>query len=207
MPSGQSQRNRSVRTLHSIHALVRQNDFVGEFDAGGARYRFTYSPKSAEVAGGTLQLNGQFMIKGPGAKARTGNDVRAVLAGSQGATSGSPPPRPTKITAPDAASESADAASAKLSATENSGSASFGGVMYFKLEMPAGRGLVAPVDISRVQLNVRLYPTDDTARVLHGVYSSLIDALHGGSPSPRTAEALIKELNTLYGGSSVAAPG
>lgn len=198
MPMGnQARRRRGGRPLHSIHGILRRRDFVGSFELGRGRYNFSYSPASAEIVDGKLQLRGRLAIKGPRGQAGSRDKVRATLAGIQGATSGSAPLRPSKILDSNPPDESARALGAKLAATEHTGASSFVGVMYLRFEPLDGNALRVPADLSRVQLNARLYPIDDTARTLHGVYSFIVDSLHGDNPSSRIAEELVKELSSL----------
>ncbi|HKP86294.1 MAG TPA: hypothetical protein VJZ26_09365, partial [Blastocatellia bacterium] len=80
---------------------------------------------------------------------------------------------------------------------ESSGPLSFCGVMYFQLEPIDARALGVPADLSRIQLNARLAPTDATGRALHGVYSAIIEALYGKRTDERLATAAITELNKM----------
>jgi hypothetical protein len=69
--------------------------------------------------------------------------------------------------------------------------------MYFRFEPLDGGALGVAADLGRVQLNARLAPTDDTGRALHGVYSSVVEALYSRRSDPRMASAAIGELNKL----------
>lgn len=193
----QARRSGRGRPLHSIEGILRRRDFVGRFEIGRARYKFSYSPASAEILDGKLQLNGGLAIEGPRGRAASRARVRATLAGIQGATSGSAPPRPAGVPASGPRDEGARVRAAKLAATDHTGPNAFVGVMYLLFEPLDGNSLRVPADLSRVQLNARLYPIDDTARILHGFYTSIVDSLHGDEASPRRAEAQLKELNGL----------
>jgi hypothetical protein len=71
--------------------------------------------------------------------------------------------------------------------------------MYFHFEPLDRRAFGVGADLSRVQLNVRLAPTDDVARDLQGLYSSAVDALYGEKVNDRAAAAFIGEINRVLG--------
>jgi hypothetical protein len=72
--------------------------------------------------------------------------------------------------------------------------------MYFQLEPLDGRALGVAADLSRVQLNVRLAPTDNTGRALHGIYSAIVEALYVKSVDRRLATDAVAELNKALEG-------
>ena len=183
--------------LHSIAAVMRGKAFAGSFDIGGGRYEFTYSPAKAALTGvgppearhaykrsrgsthtsiGGIEdvrarLTGNLTVidKRPGAAPRHSLDnVQATLISAQGGIGAAPP----RTTMP------ADLAPVRpdLPVVESTGALSFCGVLYFKLSPLDGRALGIPADISRLQLNVRLAPVNETERNLQGVYSSIVDA-------------------------------
>jgi hypothetical protein len=61
-----------------------------------------------------------------------------------------------------------------------------------------GSALGIPVDLSRVQLNLRLVPLDDTARTMNELLSAAVDALQL-QPDANQAASIIVELNQLFG--------
>jgi hypothetical protein len=75
------------------------------------------------------------------------------------------------------------------------GALSFTGVIYFHFEPLSGRQLGVAADMNRVQFNARLTTIDDTARALHGIYCSLIDAVIGDQADTEAAAALVELLN------------
>jgi len=81
--------------------------------------------------------------------------------------------------------------------------------MYIHLEPLAGNSLGVPADMTRVQLNVRFAPVDDSERAFQGVYSTIVDALYGKQVDGPAAADAVSELNTLLavieGGSVTAA--
>ena len=72
--------------------------------------------------------------------------------------------------------------------------------MYIHLEPLAGNSLGVPADMTRVQLNVRFAPVDDSERALQGVYSKIVDALYGKQNDARAAADAVSELNSLLAG-------
>jgi hypothetical protein len=84
-----------------------------------------------------------------------------------------------------------------LPKTDNTGPTAFVGVMYLHFEPLDGARFGVPADLSRVQLNARLWSTDDLARNLQDVYSQLVEALYGEPPNNENARALLAELNRL----------
>jgi hypothetical protein len=69
--------------------------------------------------------------------------------------------------------------------------------MYLHLEPLDGAKFGVPADLSRVQLNARLWSTDELARNLQDVYSQLVEALYGEPPKADNARLLLAELNRL----------
>jgi hypothetical protein len=74
--------------------------------------------------------------------------------------------------------------------------------MYFRLDAMDGSAVAVPADLSRVQLNARLAPADDAGRALHGIYSTIVDALYARRVDTRLAAAAIAELNKMLAASS-----
>ena len=178
--------------IHSMAALLRERHFSGSFDVAGASYRFTYAPSKAELAEGRLQLKGRLTITDPQGRARMRDPVKALLASTQGGI-GRAPARPS---IPGVEKREAGQSQAtELPAIESTGPLSFCGVIYFRLEPINGRSLGVPADLSRVQLNARLTPTEETGRKLHGFYSFLVEAIYGSEADHKTAETIIEELN------------
>lgn len=197
-----SQARKSLRTakLHTITGISRERQFVGQFEIGGSSYDFIYAPTRAEAAGGKLHLYGRLTITRPKGRSLSRDDVRATLAGIQSGIGGGPPrPNQGEIIAAfekhraQPAQQPAD--SKPLPIIESTGPLSFTGVMYFHFEPLSGRALGVAADMSRVQFNARLTTIDDTARTLHGIYCSLVDAVIGEKPDAEAASALVEEFN------------
>jgi hypothetical protein len=206
--------------LYSIGAVLRQRNFVGGFDVAGASYRFTYIPSKAEMSAQKLRLRGRVEITGASGQMKSIDNVRALLVSAQGGVGVAPIRRQVLVggvgasTAsssgqqqqlagekPGVAPRRADNAGAgkatPLPEVESTGPLSFCGAMYFRFEPLDGGALGVAADLGRVQLNARLAPTDDTGRALHGVYSSVVEALYSRRSDPRMASAAIGELNKL----------
>lgn len=175
--------------LHSVAAVLRGRHFKGSFDVGGSSYGLTYAPASASVVGRRLQLVGRLTVKDSRGQTRTRDRVRATLVGTQGGI-GSAPPRRQELT-------SVATATPQLPEVESTGPTSFCGAMYIHFEPLAGATLGVTADFSRVQLNARFAPVNDSERALQGVYSSVIDALYGKKVDARAAAIESSELNKL----------
>jgi hypothetical protein len=98
------------------------------------------------------------------------------------------------------AEETSQSKTSSLPVTESTGPTSFTGVMYFHLEPLNGSALGVPADFSRVQLNLRLAPLDDTSRALHSLFTAVVDALQGEQADANQATAIIRELNQILAG-------
>ena len=205
----------SERRLYSIAAWPNQRAFVGSLTVGGRDYQFSYAPSHAEAVNKLLQLTGRLSITDARGRARSLNSVRLTLANTQGGI-GTGPARLQMIAADSqvasqqkqqvvgetekpAGEKQSDQARARgsLPVTENTGPTSYCGVLYFHFEPLDATALGIAADLSRVQLNVRLEPLDDTAKTLHGLYCYVVDALYGEQPDQKLATAAIKELNRV----------
>jgi hypothetical protein len=202
--------------IYSVPALLVERQFRGSFEAPGSAYRFDYAPRRAEVVEGKLQLVGRLTVTGPRGRARSRGQVRATLEGAQGGVGAAPVRRQllaagaqtgTVSTAEEkqqlaGENEKQPDAPAKASAhalpvTESAGHESFCGVMYFRLEALDGRALGVAADLSRVQLNARLAPTDETAHALQDLYTAVVEALYSEPANERLASAAVGEINKL----------
>jgi hypothetical protein len=178
--------------LHSIFGLLIGRDFAGEIETGKTKSHFTFSPASATVANGKLELTGRFMVKSASGPARKAENVKATLLGTQGGLATAP-------TTP----KGADAAmlgsitSVGLPATDATGVRGYVGVMYFKLSALNGPALGLPFDLGAVQLNGRLNPADDTARALQFWYSVAVRATHGEPAETNLVSRSVDEINQI----------
>ena len=211
-----------ARRLYSIAAWPEQRAFAGNLSSGGTDYKFSYAPSRAEAANKLLQLTGRLTVTDMRGRVRALNNVRATLANTQGGIGTGPLRRQmiasdapigdqttsqqkqqiaseTEKQAGEKQSEQARARSS-LPVTENTGPTSYCGVLYFHFEPLDARALGVTADLSKVQLNVRLEPLDDTARTLHGLYCYVVDALYGERADEKLAAAAISELNRVFAG-------
>jgi hypothetical protein len=206
--------------IYSVPALLIGRQFRGSFDVHGARYQLDYAPRRAEVVAGKFQLVGRLTLVGPQGQSHERDGVKATLEGAQGGVGAAPIRRQllaagaqtgTVATAEQKqqlASENekqnekqadspARPTARALPVTESVGRESFCGVMYFRFEPLDGRSLNINADLSRVQLNARLAPTDDTAHALQDLYTAAVDALYGEPVNEPLATAAIGEINKL----------
>lgn len=216
-----------TRKLYSIAGLLNERSFDGEFDARGTDYKFTYAPTSAAVTNRKLELVGRLSVRGPRGAAHTVENVRATLIATQGGIGGSPARRQlaasgaspsANISSPSQKQEEAKAPETTQQTpapeparptsldlkTESTGESGFVGVMYFRLQPLDGTALGVPIDLSRVQFNARLAPTNDIARDLQFIYSDLVDAVYGAKPNEGRATEYVQELNRVLKSTSTA---
>lgn len=175
--------------LHSLPAILRGRQFKGGFEIGGLSYELAYAPARASVVGRRLQLQGRLTIKDSRGQTRSRERVRAMVVGTQGGI-GTAPPRRQEHT-------SVATATPQPPEVESTGATSFCGAMYIHFEPLMGSALGVVADLSRVQLNARLAPVDNSERALQAAYSSIIDALYGKQIDTRAAAIEINELNKL----------
>jgi hypothetical protein len=210
----------SRRKLYSVPVWLHERVFAGEFALGGKNYKLTFAPAQAEIADRSLRLRGRLAINdGKGGEVK---EARATLAGIQGgigqgparykmlATGATPGPTQSPTEKEQKSGENEKKAgeptpperakTSGLPVTENTGPTAFAAVMFFHLEALDQRALAVPADLSRVQLNVRLAPADQTALTLHSLYTALVHALGGEQANERLAAALVRELNQVLAG-------
>jgi hypothetical protein len=216
----QKQINRA--RLHSIAGILQGRNFVGGFNLAGANYKFTYAPSKAAVIGRRLQLVGRLSVTDSRGQTRTKENVRATLLATQGGL-GAAPVRQQILVGGVAASTAStsnqqqqqaggvagvepgkrdDAAKTRpLPEVDFTGPLSFTGAMYFMLDALDAAAIGIPADLSRVQLNARLAPADDSGRALQGIYSTIADALYTKQVNQPLAAAAVVELNKLLAAS------
>lgn len=189
---------RQTRRLHSVAALLVERRFEGSFELNGIKHRLVYAPARAEVSNRKLKLTGRLSITDSRGRARSREGVTAVLASTQGGVGGPPPRR--KMEGFNLPREEERETGNQLPAVDNTGPFAFCGVMYFHFEPLDARALGVGADLSRVQLNARLAPTDDPARDLHGLYSMAVDSIYGEKPDERASAVVIGEINKILKG-------
>ncbi len=145
--------------------------FTGKIEAGKSGYEFTFLPKTAALIKSRLILTGSVTVKSAAGQKRTVDKVTATLRSTQGSTA-SAPPVPSSL--PAALIPSASSTSDKMPITEATAALGSVAALYFKLSRLDGKALGVPMDLSEVQLNARLYPTSETERDLHWLYSAAV---------------------------------
>lgn len=181
----------TTRKLHSVHSLLIGREFKGEIEVGKARHTFTYSPISASVANGKLELTGHFTVKAAGQVRKTENVKATLLATQGGLTTAPQAPRGIELTL------LGKIPTDGLPATDATDGRGYVGVMYFRLSSLNGRALGLPFEMSAVQLNGRLNPMDEAARVLQFWYSVAVRALYDPTPDESAATKSLAEINQL----------
>jgi hypothetical protein len=185
----------TMRKLHSIHALPSGRDFTGVIEGGRTKYQFTFAPKSAKVEQNKLVLTGVVTVNVRGGRKYQAQNVTATLLATQGSASSAPPfPQLLdKSVNPYASAEK----SGSLPITEATGDLSSVGVLYFKLSLLSGKQLGVPFDLSKTQLNVRLYPRSERERDLQWLYSALVFVIQGESRDEKNVESYVAEINRI----------
>lgn len=211
------------RKLHSIHGLLRGRVVDGGFEDRGQTYGFSFVPATAALADGKLVISGRMAVQSPQLGMRFVDSVEARLIALQGGVGVSPVRRQlltgTAQTGQTATSgqrmEQEKGPETDLQpglhafgspppdelgrpVVESSGPRSFVGVLYFNLSPLDGPTLRIPLDLSKVQLNLRLASTDDLARDLQNAFSDLVGALYGEKADERAATEQVQELNRLF---------
>lgn len=184
----------SARKLYSVHTLLRERTFSGEIESGKAKYVFTFAPRGAAIVNGKLELSGSITIKTPLGQGKTVDDVKATLAGIQGAMGSAARPREFQIVT---ASPFPNELNDDKPLTEYTGGRSAIGVAYFHLSPLEGRKLGLPYDLSKVQLNGRITTQDQLARDLQWLLTQAHAALAGEKPDAQVAEPYVTELNRV----------
>jgi hypothetical protein len=181
-----------MRKLHSVHSLLIGREFIGEIEAGKTRYSFTYSPAAAAISNGKLELSGRFTVKPPGGPSRKSDNVKATLLATQSGLT-TAPQAPRGIEATLLGKIPTDG----LPATDATGGRGYVGVMYFRLSPLDGRTLGLPFEVSAVQLNGRLNPSDPLAGTLQFWYSVAVRALYDPMPDDALTLQSVTEINQI----------
>ncbi len=145
--------------LYSIFALQRGKAFTGEFETSKSKHKFTFTPATAKIENGKLQLTGTFSIG-----ARKVQNVTATLASTQGGVGSVP----AKIAARPATPKPG------LALTECTDEHAFVGAMYLHLSPIKSATLGLTIDMSKVQLNARFFPISQIERDLQVLFSDVV---------------------------------
>jgi hypothetical protein len=211
------------RPLRSVHGLLRGRVVEGSFEAKDQAYDFRFAPASAAVANSALVLKGRLSIHSPASSMRAVDQVAARLIAQQGGV-GASPVRRQLLTGTAQTSQTATAEQ-KLEqekgpetdlqpglhpfdaprmdelgrpTVDSSGPFSFAGVLYFQFAPLDARALGVPLDLNKVQLNLRLAPIDNVARDLQNIFSDIADALLAEVKDERAATGYVKDLNRIF---------
>ncbi|HEY6802849.1 MAG TPA: hypothetical protein VI306_04650 [Pyrinomonadaceae bacterium] len=192
--------------LHTLHTVIRGRVFDGQFEAHGKVVRVNFVPVKAEVKDRRLVLTGKMGFTSPMQPARYVDPITATLLATQGGVGTSAVRR--QLLAGTAQTAQTATSDQKLEQekgpetdlqpglhsfepprydqsgrpeVESTEALAFVGVLYFKLSAIDNRALGINVDLSEVQLGVRLAPTDDLARDMQFLFSDVVMALHDNS--------------------------
>lgn len=179
------------RRIHSIHLLLRGEEFAGQIQAGSTSYDCRFRPGEARISAGRLELSGVFSVIGADGRPRTADSVKATLASVQGGY-GSPPGAPAYYTARISSGLSEGATGLS---TEFTGAAGHVGVLYFHLSPLDARSLGVNGDLGKVQLNVRLAPVSQEERELQWLLSAISGALLGSVKNESLAQEYLDDIN------------
>lgn len=181
-----------ARKLHSIHVLLSENVFKGRIEHGRQGFECQFKPTSTAITDGRLVITGDMTIRAGRQRARVARGVRAVLASMQGGIGGSisaPLRYASRIITPPAETT--------LPVTESTGARGYAGVLYFHLSEMDGRRLGVPLDLSRVQMNARLWPTSQVERDLQWYFSAVAGALLGEVRDENLAREYTSEIEKI----------
>jgi hypothetical protein len=210
------------RKLHSIHGLLRGRVVDGQFEVRGRPYRFSFVPATAAIADSRLVLTGRMAVQAP-LGMHFVDSVEARLVAVQGGVGVSPVRRQlqtgtvqtSQTSTSDQKMEQEKGPETELQPglhafesprldergrpmVESTGPLSFVGVLYFKLSELDGPTLGVPLDLSKVQLNLRLATTDELARELQNLFSDVTAALHQDPIDERAAREQVQQLNRIF---------
>lgn len=163
--------------LYSIFALQRGKAFTGEFETSKGKHNFTFAPASAKFENGKLQLGGTFSIG-----ARKVQNVTATLASTQGGVGNVP----AKIAARPAPAKPG------LPLTECTDEHAFVGALYLHLSPIKSAALGLTIDMGKMQLNARLFPTSQVERDLQVLFSDVVAGYE--------RENALAEMNKIFKG-------
>ena len=211
------------RKLHSIHGLLRGRVVDGQFEVRGQPYRFSFVPATAVLADSRLVLTGRLAVHSSQLSMGLVDRVEARLVAIQGGVGVSPVRRQlltgtaqtSQTSTSDQKMEQEKGPETELQPglhafesprldergrpmVESTGSLSFAGALYFKLSALDGPALGVPLDLSKVQLNLRLATTDNLARELQNLFSDMTDALYEEPTNDRAARESLQELNRIF---------
>jgi hypothetical protein len=177
-----------AKKLYSMAALMRGKDFTGKFETASAVYEFTFAPTVATLNKGKLELTGNFTLQAARGTKREAKGVQATLLSTQGGLG----------IVPAMIRERPSDKRSSLPLTEATQVTGFVGVLYFRLAPINSRTLGINIDLSRVQLNARLFPDNEVERLLQVIYADIVAAGYGDSPDAKAAATYLASLNEVF---------
>lgn len=177
------------RKLHSIALVMDGSSFSGPLSVGQQTFQCRFKPVNASIEDGKLVLTGTLDLTGRDRRLRRQENVRATLAAIQGAVNGRviPPVEFATRSQPPQQQPSTPL-------TEFTSNEAFAGVMYLYVSDLKAPLLGIPLDLTRVQLNCRLYPDSDLEREVHWLYSSIATSLLAEPKDEPAAAKLVEPL-------------
>ncbi len=173
---------RPSKKLYSIFALQRDKAFRGEFETANGNNKFTFAPSSAKLTNNKLELRGTFSVG-----ARKVANVTATLSASQGGIGAVPgiiAARPV-------------ASTPGLPPTEATGAWAYVGALYFHLSPINATALGLTIDMSKVQLNGRLFPINEVERELQVLFSDIVATAYKQDADASAAAPHVAALNRI----------
>jgi hypothetical protein len=177
-----------AKRLYSLAALMRGKDFTGKFETASAVYDFTFAPTVATWNKGKLELTGNFSLQAARGTKREAKGIQATLLATQGGLG----------IVPAIIRERPGDKRSSLPLTEATQVTGFVGVLYFRLSPIHSRTLGITIDLSRVQLNARLFPDNEVERHLQVTYSDIVAAGYGDKPDAKAAATYLASLNEVF---------
>jgi hypothetical protein len=209
------------KKLHTLHAVLRGRVFDGQFEVPGKVISFNFIPKQPLVKDLRLVIIGRMGFSLPKQPARFIDGVTATLLATQGGVGASPIRRQllagTAQTAQTATSDQKleqekgpetdlqpglhSFAAPKYDElgrprVESTEALSFVGVLYFKLSPIDNNTVGLSLDMSDIQLGVRLAPTDDLARDIQMIFTDIVAGLDDKSTD--LVQSSIESLNRAF---------
>jgi hypothetical protein len=179
-----------AKRLHSMAGLMRGKDFTGKFETVGANYEFTFAPTLAKLTNGKLELTGRLSVNSRRGAKREVSGVQATLLAIQGGIANVPEPIKARV--------KANPVKTVLPLTEATDDSGYVGVLYFRLSPINSRALGLTIDVSRVQLNARLFADNDVERELQFIYADLVSAAYRSKPDAKEAAKNLAALNQIF---------
>jgi hypothetical protein len=198
--------------LYTLHSVIEETRFRGDFELGRNRYQFIYKPSQAALSNNRFTLSGDFIVN-PGRGERVLKGVKATLSGVQTDITGSYVKRALlrgtvqtgNISTSEQKQQQASTVNENqvqpervpnLPITESTDEYSLVGVMYFTIDQFDARAAGIPFN-GRLQLNTRIVSTSSQSRALKILFTDVAASLLSGKIDNSLAEASVKEINRI----------